>query len=83
VTRPAMLCGAKCWPLKEKHIELSIAEMRVLRWMSDFTLKDGKQNEHLHEKVGVAPIEDKIRESRLRWFNHIKRRPMLHRYTYL
>ncbi|PKU68951.1 ataxia telangiectasia mutated family protein [Dendrobium catenatum] len=27
------------------------------------------------EKVGVAPVEDKIRESRLRWFGHIKRRP--------
>ncbi|PKU84030.1 ataxia telangiectasia mutated family protein [Dendrobium catenatum] len=27
------------------------------------------------EKVGVAPVKDKIRESRLRWFGHIKRRP--------
>ncbi|KAL0921167.1 hypothetical protein M5K25_008214 [Dendrobium thyrsiflorum] len=33
------------------------------------------RNEHIREKVGVAPVEDKIRESRLRWFGLIKRRP--------
>ena len=26
--------------------------------------------------VGVAPIEDKIRENRLRWFGHIQRKPL-------
>ncbi|KAH0468862.1 hypothetical protein IEQ34_002094 [Dendrobium chrysotoxum] len=76
VVRPAMLYGAECWPLKEKHnTKLSVAEMRMLRWMSGFTLRDRIRNEHIREKVGVAPVEDKIRESRLRWFVHIKRRP--------
>jgi len=41
VIRPAMLYDAKCWPLKEKHnITLSVAYMRMLRWMSGFTLRD-------------------------------------------
>ena len=41
VVRPAMLYGAECWPLKEKHnTKLSVAEMRMLRWMSGFTLKN-------------------------------------------
>ncbi|KAI0511545.1 hypothetical protein KFK09_012175 [Dendrobium nobile] len=76
VVRPAMLYGAKCWPLKEKHnTKLSVAEMRMLKWMSGFTLRDRIRNEHIREKVGVAPVEDKIRESRLRCFGHIKRRP--------
>ncbi|KAH0433681.1 hypothetical protein IEQ34_026974 [Dendrobium chrysotoxum] len=76
VVRPAMLYGAECWPLKEKHnTKLCVAEMRMVRWMSGFTLRDRIRNEHIHEKVGVAPVEDKIRESRLRWFGHIKRRP--------
>ena len=26
------------------------------------------------EKVGVAPIKDKLRETRLIWFRHVKRR---------
>ncbi|KAH0460041.1 hypothetical protein IEQ34_010704 [Dendrobium chrysotoxum] len=66
----------ECWPLKEKHnTKLCVAEMRMLRWMSGFTLRDRIRNEHIREKVGVAPVEDKIRESRLRWFGHIKQRP--------
>ncbi|KAH0436082.1 hypothetical protein IEQ34_026489 [Dendrobium chrysotoxum] len=73
VVRPAMLYGAECWPLKEKHnSKLSVAEMRMFMWMSGFTLRDMIRNEHIREKVGVAPVEDKIRESRLRWFGHIK-----------
>ncbi|PKA55758.1 ataxia telangiectasia mutated family protein [Apostasia shenzhenica] len=28
------------------------------------------------EKVGVAPIKDKLRESRLRWFGHLNHRPI-------
>ncbi|XP_070002878.1 uncharacterized protein [Nicotiana sylvestris] len=32
------------------------------------------RNEDIQEKVGVAPIEDKMREARLRWFGHIHRR---------
>ncbi|PKU77736.1 hypothetical protein MA16_Dca005568 [Dendrobium catenatum] len=32
VVRPAMLYGAECWPLKEKHnTKLSVAEMRMLQ----------------------------------------------------
>ncbi|KAI0530470.1 hypothetical protein KFK09_000014 [Dendrobium nobile] len=75
IVRPAMFYGAECWPLKEKHnTKLSVAKMRMLRWMSGFTLRDRIRNEHIREKVGVAPVEDKIRESRLRLFAHIKRR---------
>ncbi|WP_227626107.1 hypothetical protein, partial [Klebsiella pneumoniae] len=74
VVRPIMLYGVECWPLKEKHrSKLSVTEMRMLRWMSGFTLKDRMQNEYIRNKVGVAPVADKIRESRLRWFGHIKR----------
>ena len=28
----------------------------------------------IREKVRVAPIEEKLRKSRLRWFGHVKRR---------
>ncbi|KAI8542873.1 hypothetical protein RHMOL_Rhmol08G0174000 [Rhododendron molle] len=29
----------------------------------------------VREMVGVAPIEKKLRENRLRWFGHVYRRP--------
>ena len=57
-------------------MKLSVAEMRMLRWMSGFTLRDKMRNEYIRERVGVAPVVDKIRESRLRWFGHINRRPV-------
>jgi len=34
-------------------------------------------NELIREKERVAPIEDKMREIRLRWFGHVKRRMYL------
>ena len=33
------------------------------------------QNEAIRERVGVAPIEEKLTQHRLRWFGHIQRRP--------
>lgn len=46
----------------------------MLRWMCGHTRKDRLRNEVIREKVGVASIEEKMRENRLRWFGHVKRR---------
>ncbi|KAF3638986.1 hypothetical protein FXO37_24149 [Capsicum annuum] len=37
-------------------------------------LKDRVRNEIIWEKVGVASVEDKMREGRLCWFGHVMRR---------
>nr|XP_016501018.1 PREDICTED: uncharacterized protein LOC107819426 [Nicotiana tabacum] len=75
VVRPAMLYGVECWPVKNSHIQkMKVAEMRMLRWMCGHTRMDKIRNEDIQEKVGVTPIEDKIREARLRWFGHVLRR---------
>ena len=34
------------------------------------------RNENIHNLIGVASIEDEMRENRLRWFGHIRRRSM-------
>ena len=47
----------------------------MLKWMCGKTRMDKVRNEDIHSLVGVAPIEDKMREDRLRWFGHIGRRP--------
>ena len=74
--RPAMLYGAECWPTKRRHIQqLGVAEMRMLRWICGHTRKDRVRNDDIRERVGVAPIEEKLVQHRLRWFGHIQRRP--------
>ncbi|KAF3620594.1 hypothetical protein FXO37_33192 [Capsicum annuum] len=37
-------------------------------------LGDRVQNETIRERIGVASVEDKMREVRLRWFGHVMRR---------
>ncbi len=61
--------------MKEPYVSKKrVVKMRMLRWMSGHTKLDKIRNESIREKVGVVPIEDKLREGRLRWFSHIKRR---------
>ncbi|QHO57433.1 TIR-NBS-LRR type disease resistance protein [Arachis hypogaea] len=77
--RPAMLYGTECWVAKGEHEhKLSVEEMKMLRWMSGHTRLDKIRNEDIRERVGVAPIVEKMVESRLRWFGHVRRRPIEH-----
>nr|XP_009795963.1 PREDICTED: uncharacterized protein LOC104242585 [Nicotiana sylvestris]XP_016467879.1 PREDICTED: uncharacterized protein LOC107790467 [Nicotiana tabacum] len=75
VVRSPILCGVECWPVKKSHVQkMIVAEMRMLRWMCGHTRKDRIRNEVIRNKVGVASVEDKLWESRLRWLGHVKRR---------
>jgi len=41
--------------------------------MCGFTRLDRIRNIAIRERVGVAPLEDKLRETRLTWFGHVER----------
>ena len=71
-----MLYGAKCWPIKRRHVQqISVAEMRMLRWICGHTRRDRVRNDDIRDRLGVAPIEEKLVQHRLRWFGHVQRRP--------
>ena len=46
----------------------------MVRWMCDYTKMDRIRNVVVRERIGVAPLEDKLRETRLRWFGYVKRK---------
>jgi len=76
IIRPAMLYGGEYWPIKIRHVQqLSVVEMRMLRWICDHIRIDRVRNDDIHHRLGVAPIEEKLVQHRLRWFGHVPRRP--------
>jgi len=73
--RPALLYGVECWPVKVSQVRrMLVVEMRMLRWMCGIFRKDRIRNEVVREKLQVASIDVKMREARLRWYRHVRRR---------
>ena len=65
VVRPTLLYGAECWPIKKSYVQrMRVAEMRMI--ICAHTRLDKIKNEVIRGKIGVASIEDKMREARLR-----------------
>jgi hypothetical protein len=74
VVRPVALYGSECWPVTIKHEQtLHVMEMRMLRWTLGLTRLDRVMNQDVRKVMGVAPITKKMRESRLRWYGHVRR----------
>jgi hypothetical protein len=48
--------------------------MCMLRWSCGNTIRDRIRNDDICEGLGVAPVEEKLVQHRLRWFGHIQRR---------
>ena len=52
---------------KDSHVQqLSVAEMRMLRWICGHTRMDRVQNDDIRYCLEVAPIEEKLVQHRLR-----------------
>ncbi|EYC33031.1 hypothetical protein Y032_0002g568 [Ancylostoma ceylanicum] len=74
VIRPAALYSSECWPAtKEIERRLGVMKARMLRWVSGITRLDHIRNEDIRKRYGVAPIQEKMGEQRLRWLGHVLR----------
>jgi hypothetical protein len=47
----------------------------MLRWICGHIRRDRVWNDDIHERLGVALVEEKLMQHRLRWFEHMQRRP--------
>ena len=58
---------------KQQEHKMDVIEMKILRGMSEYTLKDKIRNDHIRERVGVAPISEKMRDYHLRWYKYVQK----------
>jgi hypothetical protein len=71
-----MLYGTEHWAEKCHHERrISVAKKRMLHWMCENTRRDKIRNDSIRVRVGIAPIVEKMVESRLRWFGNVWGRP--------
>ncbi|GKC79766.1 hypothetical protein Tco_1130540, partial [Tanacetum coccineum] len=61
--------------MKALAIRVKVAELRMLRWTCGRTLSDMILNGVYRAELEVENIIKKMREGRLRWFGHVRRRP--------
>ena len=72
-----MFYGSKCWAVKKQQIQkVCVVEMRILRWIYRVIRKDKKKKTFILEQLGIASIYHKMREHRLRWYEHVFMRPL-------
>ena len=75
VVRPALLYGMETVAMtKRLEKKLEVAEMKMLRWMKGVTRKDRERNVDVRKELQVRELSDKLREGRLRWYGHVRRR---------
>ncbi len=46
----------------------------MIRWAGGVKLLDKVQNKHIRDSVEITPIEEKIKEARIKWYSHVMRR---------
>ncbi|GKB01184.1 retrovirus-related pol polyprotein LINE-1 [Tanacetum coccineum] len=74
--RQAMMYDSECWQItKAQATRVEVAKLRMLRWICGKTMIDMIPNGVFRAELDVDSIVDKMREGRLRWFGHVKRRP--------
>ena len=50
-----------------------LCDCYLLRWICGHTRRDRVRNDDIRDRLGVAPIEEKLVQHRLRWFEHVQR----------
>ena len=46
--------------------KISVTEIKILRWMCNKTRKDRIRNVNIRDMIGIAPIEEELRDNRFK-----------------
>ena len=75
VVRSAMLYGVETVAVTERQVgKMEVAELKMVRWALGVTRKDTIRNKYERGTAKIAKLGDKLRNARLRWDGHVKRR---------
>lgn len=70
---PVLVYEADTWAIKEEHGKrLEVAETICLRATTSVTRRERMRNMVIRQELKVLDLREKIRESRLRWNEHVK-----------
>ena len=70
-----MVYGLETVAVTKKQVEeMEVAEMKMLRFAMEVTRKEKIRNEYIRSNVKVERLGMKMREGRLRWYEHVTRR---------
>ena len=73
--RSAMIYGSETWTMNvEQQRRLERAEMRMVRWMCGVSLRERKTSDELRRMMGIEPVVDVVKRSRLRWMGNVQRK---------
>jgi len=59
---------------KENEMTLQRAEMRMVRWMCNVTVKVRVPSKELRQRLGIDDIILILQQNRLRWYGHVLRK---------
>ena len=75
VVRPAMLYGMETVAVTERRVgKMEVAELKMVRWVLGVTRKDKIRKEYVRGTAKITKLGDKLRNARLGWYGHVKRR---------
>jgi len=70
----SMLHRSETWPVrKENEVTLLWAEIKMVRWMCDFKVKDRIPSIELRKRLGLDNIILVLQQNRLQWYGHVLR----------
>ena len=73
---PVLLYGAETWAVTQDEVrKMKTFHLRSIRDILGFTLWDRRRNKELLKEANEQPIEEQMKEMRLRWFGHLQRMP--------
>ncbi|PSN48599.1 hypothetical protein C0J52_22220 [Blattella germanica] len=73
---PIFTYGSENWPMnREDRRTIETAEIKFLRYLAGYYLTDRMRSDYIRDQLNVYNLNDKIRNSKQNWHDHILRMP--------